>query len=505
MGEKYFPFDSVNADRVYRAEDFASYFGDVITSGVSVATDDPLAVLSAGGLAVSLGAGKAWIKGRLYENTATMSFTVDTGDAQPRVDRLVLRMDTAERKINAVLVKGTPADSPAAPELLRNADYYDLGLAEISVPASAISITQSDIKDTRPDDTVCGVVRCLVEKLDISSFMKNCQKDFDDWFNMLKEVLDENTATKLQNQINAVRDDLNAIRSDLDNGVYSTPAVINLKTVPGAKITMTQGDMTLEATASELGAATLYPNKLGDWTIQVVTANGTYTDTIAIEAIALFDKKFPGLGAMKPADINAVGQAGAASEVFDIGDTVDVTLTTGETITLRLEDFDHDDLTAGGKAPMTFMMVDCLAATAQMNSSDTNVGGWSSSAMRTKMATYLAQFPAEWQAIIKPVNKKGTAGNKSTTIQTTSDSLWIASMIELNLLTTTAGYSGEGTAYPLFVDNASRIKKVGGSAASWWSRSPSTTNASGFYCVSSSGSSSNFASYSYGVCLGLCV
>ena len=31
MGEKFFPFDSVNADRVYRAEDFASFFGDVIT------------------------------------------------------------------------------------------------------------------------------------------------------------------------------------------------------------------------------------------------------------------------------------------------------------------------------------------------------------------------------------------------------------------------------------------------------------------------------------------
>lgn len=49
MGEKYFPFDSVNADRVYRAEDFASFFGDVITSGVSVATENPLAVTAGGG------------------------------------------------------------------------------------------------------------------------------------------------------------------------------------------------------------------------------------------------------------------------------------------------------------------------------------------------------------------------------------------------------------------------------------------------------------------------
>lgn len=499
MGEKFFPFDSVNADRVYRAEDFAAFFGDVITSGVSVATDDPLAVTSAGGLAVSIGVGKAWIKGHLYENTSTMSFTVATGAAQPRIDRLVLRMDTAERKIGAVLIKGTPAASPVAPALLRNADYYDLGLAEITVPASAISITQSNIKDTRPDDSICGVVRCLVEKLDITAFMKNCQKDFDDWFNMLKEVLDENTATKLQQQITQLRE-------DLDGGVYSTPAIINLKTVPGAKITMTQGNATVEATASNKGAATLYPNKLGAWTIKVVTSNATYTDTITIEAIAILNKKFPALSVMKPADINAVGQAGAAPEVFDIGDTVNVTLTGGEAITLRLEDFNHDDLTAGGKAKMTFMMVDCLATTATMNSSNTNSGGWKSSAMRTSMATYLAKFPAEWRAIIKPVNKKGTAGSQSTTIQTTSDSLWLPSMIELGLLATTAGYSGEGATYPLFTDNASRIKKVGGSAATWWSRSPNTGSSTYFYCVSSSGSDGNSsASSSCGVCLGLCV
>jgi hypothetical protein len=499
MGEKFFPFDSVNADRVYRAEDFASFFGDVITSGVSVATENPLAVTSAGGLAVSLGVGKAWIKGHLYENTATMSFSVAAGAAQPRIDRLVLRMDTAERKIGAVLVRGTPAATPAAPALLRNADYYDLGLAEITVPASAISISTSNIRDTRPDDNICGVVRCLVEKLDITAFMKNCQKDFDDWFNMLKEVLDENTATKLQQQITSLRE-------DLDNGEYSTPAILNLKTVPGAAVTLKQGDITLTGTADAKGSLTMNPSKLGNWTITIKTANATYTDTLAVEVIGIFRKVFPGLSTMKPADINAVGQAGAARELFNIGDTVNVTLTDGEAITLRLEDFDHDDLVAGGKAKMSFMMVDCLNTTAKMNATNTNVGGWNSSAMRSSMVAYLNKFPAEWRAIIKPVKKKTTSGNKSTTIQTTNDSLWLASFKEVGLYTTTVGYSEEGETYPLFTDNASRIKKVKGSRSHWWSRSPYTSGATHFHLVYSSGSdSNNNASYTCGVCLGLCV
>ena len=499
MGEKYFPFDSVNADRVYRAEDFASFFGDVITSGVSVATENPLAVTAGGGLAVSMSAGKAWIKGRLYENTSTMRFSVAAGAAQPRIDRLVLRMDTAERKIGAVLVKGTPAATPTAPALLRNADYYDLGLAEITVPASAISISQSNIKDTRPDDNLCGVVRCLVEKLDITAFMKNCQKDFDDWFNMLKEVLDENTATKLQQQITSLRE-------DLDNGVYSTPAILNLKTIPRATVTIKQGDVTLAGTADAKGNLTMNPGKLGNWTITVKSANATYTDTFTVEAISIFGKIFPGLSTMKPADINVVGQAGVARELFNIGDTVNVTLTDGEVITLRLEDFDHDDLVAGGKAKMSFMMVDCLNTIAKMNATDTNAGGWNSSAMRSSMATYLNKFPAEWRAIIKPVKKKTTSGNKSTTIQTTNDSLWIASFKEVGLYTTTVGYSEEGETYPLFTDNDSRIKKVNGSPANWWSRSPYTSSTTYFMNVYSAGNSDyNDASSSRGVCLGLCV
>lgn len=386
-----------------------------------------------------------------------------------------------------------------APALVRNGDFYDLGLATITVPASAISITNSAIQDTRTNSAVCGVVRSPVEVLDVDAFMVNCQTAFDEWFSNLEEQFSGDVAGNLQNQINA-------IRSDLDNGVYSTTAVLHLHTVPGAAVTLTFGNVTLSATANAQGLADLYPNKLGTWTASVHTSNGTYTGTVDVTYIGIFDASLPTLQNMKWADINAVGAAGAAPAVFKKGDTKTVTLTTGEVITLRLEDFNHDDRSSGGKAPMTFMMVDGLNATAKMNNSDTNVGSWSSSAMRSSMATYLSQLPADLRAVIKPVIKKTTAGNKSTTIQTTTDSLWIASLKELNLNTTTTGYSGEGEPYPLFTDNASRIKKVNGSAAHWWTRSPGTGSSTGFNFIHSSGSgSSTNASSSYGVVLGLCV
>jgi hypothetical protein len=154
-------------------------------------------------------------------------------------------------------------------------------------------------------------------------------------------------------------------------------------------------------------------------------------------------------------------------------------------------------------------MENLLATTYNMNSSNTNSGGWNSSAMRSRMSTFLSQLPADLRAVIKPVKKKSTAGSQSTSIQTTNDSLWLASCIEVGLETTGAGYSGEGSTYPLFVDNASRIKKLSngaGSANYWWLRSPDTGNSTNFRYVTTDGSSgSNIASDSGGVCLGLCV
>ena len=43
----------------------------------------------------------------------------------------------------------------------------------------------------------------------------------------------------------------------------------------------------------------------------------------------------------------------------------------------------HDTYTAGGKAPLTFQLHDCYADKKDMNSSNTNSGGWTSCAMRS--------------------------------------------------------------------------------------------------------------------------
>ena len=216
-----------------------------------------------------------------------------------------------------------------------------------------------------------------------------------------------------------------------------------------------------------------------------------------------------GLEAFTFAEISAIGAAGDAPNYFKRGDTKTIRLKNNEQVILEIADFNHDNLTSGGKAPISFIIKNCLSftGTRYMNSSNTNVGSWNSSYMRnTVMAEIRNQLPDDLKPYIKKVNKKTTQGNQSTAIQTTSDDLWLPSCIEVGTITSGAGYVSEGTQYPIFTDNGSRIKLYNGSASSWWLRSPYTGYSNGFHYVASGGSDgSNRASGTDGVVFGLCI
>ena len=93
----------------------------------------------------------------------------------------------------------------------------------------------------------------------------------------------------------------------------------------------------------------------------------------------------------------------------------------------------YGDITATGKAGITFQMHDLFATTYPMNSSSTNDGGWKSSVMRTStMPVMKAYTPLEWQAVIKPVNKaSGLGGGSSSGTETVSDNCFLLAEIEL--------------------------------------------------------------------------
>ena len=165
----------------------------------------------------------------------------------------------------------------------------------------------------------------------------------------------------------------------------------------------------------------------------------------------------------------------------------------------------HDTYTAGGTAPLTFQMHDCYGTKYQMNSSNTNRDGWTSCAMRsTHLPAILALMPSEVQAGIREVNKLTSAGNQSSTINTTADKLFLLSEIEI-FGSKTYSKSGEGSQYAYYSAGNSKVKNFSGSANSWWERSPYGRNSNDFCNVNSSGNATRSrASASHGVAFGFC-
>ena len=221
--EKSSFFNSLSGDRKYKAEDWAAYFASFIGNGVYANGDLAVSAVTLGQeddedadpMAVKVGAGKAWINGYFYVNTASLPLEIAVADGVlNRIDLVVLRWDLAARTITAQIKAGTSASSPAAPALQRDADGYELCLAQVYVQAGATAITQADITDKRLDSALCGLVAGVVQQIDTSTFLtqleawmeqykETAQQDFESWFSTLESVLDENAAANLLNLINA--------------------------------------------------------------------------------------------------------------------------------------------------------------------------------------------------------------------------------------------------------------------------------------------------------------
>ena len=198
-----------------------------------------------------------------------------------------------------------------------------------------------------------------------------------------------------------------------------------------------------------------------------------------------------------------------------IGDQVTLSLN-GTNYAFDIIGFNHDTLTDAnaygnttktGKAGITFQMHDLFATTYPINSTDTNSGGWKSSAMRTStMPIMKGYLPPAWQAAINPVNKaSGLGGGSSSGTETVSDSCFLLSEIEI-FGSTKYSVSGEGTQYAYYKAGNSAMKNKGGSAYSWWERSHYSGLSMKFCIVDSGGNQyANDASYSRGVAFGFCV
>lgn len=169
MAIKYGFFNSVNGDRLYNAEDIGNYFVKLISDGVFQSPESNLQVTASSDMTVSVAPGWGFIACHWLNSDTFRSLTLNgSNPSLNRIDRIVLRLDRANRCMEIGILTGTPAGTPIAPSLTRTSNgIYELSLAQIYVAAGATAITENDITDERGDITVCGYVSSVLNDIRI--------------------------------------------------------------------------------------------------------------------------------------------------------------------------------------------------------------------------------------------------------------------------------------------------------------------------------------------------
>lgn len=300
--EKSSFFNSVGGDRVYKAEEWAEYFASFIGNGVFPVPSNGLQVEANSSAGVVIRAGRAWINGYFYFNTDDLNVKLNTADGVlNRIDRIVIRWDLTDRTISAEVKSSAPSNNPTTPALQRDADAYELCIADVYVRAGSTAVLQSDITDQRYNSGLCGVVKGTVDQIDASTlakqfndyaelFKQETKLDFEAWFEEIRGILSEDLAGSLALAI----DDINQSKgkpggiATLDDGgkLVQMPTAEDVAAIPLSQKGIANGIATLNGsgklaqmpTAADVGAE---PKLIvGDYSNKIVSITGFKSNLI---------------------------------------------------------------------------------------------------------------------------------------------------------------------------------------------------------------------------------
>ena len=167
-----------NPDRPFDANDFSKYFGTLIKNGVFPNPSTNFQIQGdQGNMSVKAERGLAWIEGHLRYDDSVFILNIDPADSVlDRIDRVVLRLDTLERCIKWLVKKGEPSAKPIAKELQRDADAYEIGIADVAVNHGIARVTQSMITDLRMNTELCGWVTGTVTQIDTTTLFNQMEQ-----------------------------------------------------------------------------------------------------------------------------------------------------------------------------------------------------------------------------------------------------------------------------------------------------------------------------------------
>ena len=196
--EKSYFFDSDNGDRKYGSTYWAEYFSSFIENGIFLKTGSELSMgLSPyGDRAFILRPGKAFINGYGYNNDSDKSIEIPESHATlNRIDSIVIQWNLSERQIRAKLRSSTPAENPTPVTPVRNAEIWELVIAEIYVGKGNSQLNITSYKDKRYDTNVCGIVTSVGQPIDTTKLNELIDKLFTRYDELVEKIEDAGIPT----------------------------------------------------------------------------------------------------------------------------------------------------------------------------------------------------------------------------------------------------------------------------------------------------------------------
>ena len=193
-------FNSVNGDRVYNAEQLSKMFEGLISNGVYESVGNKLAVQPNSGMTIQIASGRGYFNHHWVSNDNEYLLALEASDVTlSRYAAICIRVDNTDAVRSAVpyIKYGEYATNPVKPTMGRSDLVNEYCLAYILIRARATAITAADIEDTRFDTDLCGWVTGLITQVNTTTLYEQWEAMFNDWFNNLTSLINENTETML--------------------------------------------------------------------------------------------------------------------------------------------------------------------------------------------------------------------------------------------------------------------------------------------------------------------
>lgn len=238
MSLTYGFFNSVGGDRKYSAEDVSRIFDGIINDGIFASVGQHFQVSATGTLRnISVGTGRAWLNSTWTLLDAAYPLTLDntTSSSYKRIDAICIKVDSSDavRANSIVVVKGTQSASPSKPTI-PSADtsagiYYHV-LAYVTVSYNA-TIVAANIENAIGLSTGTPYVTGILASTSVDELWSQWDGEFNDWWETIKSILDTDTVTRLQNEIDHLKPSeetiLKYFSSVKEAGDYPTDAILS--------------------------------------------------------------------------------------------------------------------------------------------------------------------------------------------------------------------------------------------------------------------------------------